>query len=32
MKKYYIRLDEASEYRDVEKWIRLEELLDKYGI
>lgn len=32
MKKYYIRLDDASEYRDVEKWNRIEELFDKYGI
>lgn len=29
---YIIRLDDASEKRDVEKWDRIEELLDKYAI
>ncbi len=32
MSKYIIRLDDASEKRDVEKWNRIEALLDKYGI
>ena len=27
-----MRLDDASEYMDVEKWQRMENLLDKYGI
>jgi predicted deacetylase len=29
---YLIRLDDASEYMDVEKWAKVEELLDKYHI
>lgn len=29
---YLIRLDDASEYMDVEKWNKLEVLLDKYDI
>ena len=29
---YLIRLDDASEYMDVEKWARLEFLLAKYGV
>lgn len=29
---YLLRLDDASEYRDVEKWYRMEELLEKYNI
>lgn len=29
---YIIRLDDASEYMDTEKWTRMEELLDLYGI
>lgn len=29
---YLIRLDDASEYMNVEKWDRLESLLDKYGV
>lgn len=29
---YLLRLDDASEYMDVEKWKRMELLLDKYGI
>ena len=29
---YLIRLDDASEYSDTEKWNRIEQLLDKYNI
>ena len=29
---YLIRLDDACEYMDVEKWTKMETLLDKYGI
>lgn len=29
---YIVRLDDASEYMDVEKWSKIEELLDKYSI
>ena len=29
---YLLRLDDASEYMDIKKWKRMEELLDKYGI
>lgn len=29
---YLIRLDDASEYMDVNKWNRVEEILDKYSI
>ncbi|WP_100010096.1 DUF2334 domain-containing protein [Lentibacillus sediminis] len=29
---YLIRLDDASEYMDVEKWNRIEKLLDRYSI
>ena len=32
MGKYIIRLDDACEKMDVEKWSRMEELLDRYGI
>lgn len=32
MKRYAIRVDDASEFRDIEKWNRIEELFDKYGI
>ena len=32
MTKYIIRLDDASEYMDVEKWERIESLLDAYNI
>lgn len=32
MSQYILRLDDASEYMDVEKWIRMEKLLDKYQI
>lgn len=29
---YLLRLDDASEYMDVEKWVKLETILDKYNI
>lgn len=29
---YILRLDDASDYMDIEKWTRIEELLDKYNI
>lgn len=29
---YLMRLDDASEYMDIEKWTRIETLLDKYNI
>lgn len=32
MSQYLLRLDDASEYMDVEKWQRMENLLDQYGI
>lgn len=32
MQKYIMRLDDACEKRDIEKWNLMEELLDKYGI
>ena len=32
MPKYIMRLDDACEKMDVEKWTRMEELLDKYNI
>ena len=32
MSRYIMRLDDASEYMNVEKWQRMENLLDKYGI
>lgn len=32
MSKYLLRLDDASDYMDVEKWQKMENLLDKYGI
>lgn len=32
MGKYIIRLDDASEFRDVEKWNRIEEIFDRYGV
>lgn len=32
MHQYIIRLDDASEYMDTEKWMRMEALLDKYNI
>lgn len=32
MGQYILRLDDASDYMDLEKWSRMENLLDKYGI
>ncbi len=32
MSLYLLRLDDASDYMDIEKWQRMEDLLDKYGI
>lgn len=32
MARYIMRLDDASDYMDTEKWNRMEQLLDKYGI
>lgn len=32
MARYIMRLDDASDYMDIEKWNRMEQLLDKYGI
>ena len=32
MSRYYLRLDDASDYMDLEKWNRMEHLLDKYSI
>ena len=32
MAKYIMRLDDASEYMDIEKWDRMKRLLDKYGV
>ena len=32
MKNYLLRLDDASEYMDVERWLRMEQLLDIYKI
>lgn len=32
MSQYMLRLDDASEYMDIEKWQRMENLLDKHGI
>lgn len=32
MTKYIMRLDDASEYMDVPKWKRMEDLLDAYHI
>lgn len=32
MRKYFIRLDDASEYMDVKKWNRMESLLKDYNI
>lgn len=29
---YFIRLDDACEYMDIEKWDRIEQLLDKYEV
>ena len=32
MRRYVIRLDDASEKRDIEKWDRMEEILDRFGV
>lgn len=32
MRSYIIRLDDACEKRDIEKWDRMEQILDEYGI
>lgn len=32
MKKYLIRLDDACPYMDRAKWLRMEDILDKYGV
>lgn len=32
MSKYILRLDDACEKMDIEKWVRMEQLLDKYGV
>lgn len=32
MKQYLLRLDDASDHMDVEKWKRMEELLDRHGV
>lgn len=32
MSQYILRLDDASDYMDVKKWQRMEELLDRHGI
>lgn len=32
MNHYILRLDDTSEYMDVDKWQRMETLLDKYNI
>lgn len=32
MSNYILRLDDASDYMDLEKWMRMERLLDKYQI
>lgn len=32
MRTYIIRLDDASEYMDLQKWTRMEKLLDHYGV
>ena len=32
MSQYILRLDDASDYMDVEKWQRMEALLDRYEI
>ena len=32
MSQYILRLDDASDYMDTEKWQRMEDMLDKYGI
>ena len=32
MSKYIMRLDDASDYMDVQKWKKMKNLLDKYGV
>lgn len=32
MSQYILRLDDASDYMDIQNWIRMEKLLDKYDI
>lgn len=32
MSQYILRLDDASDYMDVEKWQQMEDLLDQYGV
>ena len=32
MSKYIMRLDDAAEKMDIEKWSRMEKLLDKHSI
>lgn len=32
MSRYLLRLDDASDYSDRERWQRMETLLDRYGI
>ena len=32
MSQYILRMDDASDYMDVEKWQRMEDILDRYGI
>ena len=32
MSQYLLRLDDASEYMDSEKWLKMERLLDKYSV
>lgn len=32
MVKYYLRLDDACEFMDLEKWTRMEQILDKFSI
>lgn len=32
MMRYILRLDDASEYMDVKKWMQIEQLLDKYQV
>ena len=32
MSRYLMRLDDASEYMDLQKWVCMEAILDKYGI
>ena len=32
MNRYLIRLDDACPYMDAEKWLRIENILDRYGV